>query len=64
MNVKLKELGYDKLAVERIEDIVSLINKLGLRTNEERDKLFNFMISEHFTDNKNDRWIEEPEGPL
>ena len=68
MDSKLKELGYDKNAVERIGDIINLINKLPISNNKERDDLFNYMISENFTDKEEEkwteeRWIEEAEGP-
>lgn len=63
MDSKLKELGYDNNAVERIGDIINLINKLPISNNKERDDLFNYMISENFTDKEEERWIEEAEGP-
>jgi len=63
MDSKLKELGYDKNAIERIGDIINLINKLPIPNNKDRDDLFNYMISENFTDKKEEMWIEEAEGP-
>lgn len=57
---KLKE-KYPKETVARIVDIVNLINKLPISNNKERDELFQFMVREHFTDNPDERWVDDTE---
>ena len=53
--------GFSKDAVNRIEEIVTIIDKIPFCDNKTRDMMFRKLVEEHLTPNKNEEYEEKKE---
>lgn len=55
------DAGWSKDSLARVDEIISIINKLPLQNKEQARELFNIMIAEAMTADESEKWTPEQE---
>lgn len=56
------DAGWDRSSLQRIDEIVKLINKLPIQTKEQQEALFTFMIEESLTYDEREKYTSSAQS--